>query len=271
MRKCVLGFLLVGFSNCLIAQVVRTPVTTVYTHLNTYSSSNADVFSFTGNQAALAAIKNFSAGVYGERRFLLEELSQYSAAVALPTSSGNFGLAANYFGGQSHNESEIGLAYARKLSDKVDVGVQFNYNTFKVAGYGNASVINFDAGVIFHITDQLSTGVHVYNPTGVKIDKDENEKLPAIYSMGLGYDASENFFIGAEVEKVEDQPVNVNAGMQYKFDEKIFARLGIHSATSVYYFGFGIQLKDIRIDATASIHPYLGVTPGLLLIYSAQH
>ncbi len=84
--------------------MIRTPVTAVYTHINTYSSQSADVFSFTGNQAALAALKKFSGGVYAERRFLLEELSQYAAAFVVPTSSGNFGLQANYFGGSLYNE-----------------------------------------------------------------------------------------------------------------------------------------------------------------------
>jgi hypothetical protein len=40
------------------------------------------------------------------------------------------------------------------------------------------------------------------------------------------------------------------------------------SSTSVYFFGAGFILHNIRIDATASVHPQLGVTPGLLLIYT---
>lgn len=249
------------------SQVFQSPVSVIYTKTNTYSSVQKDAFSFTGNQAALAGFRKISIGVYGERRFMLADLNSYQLAFALPTSSGNFGIQANYFGSSLFNQSRLGLAYARSLG-KIDVGAQFNYHQVKIEGYGNASAVNFDAGAILHISDQFQTGVHVYNPTRVSFGKNSEEKLPMIYSFGLGYDVSQKLFIGTEIEKIEDQPVSANAGVQYSIDEKLFARAGISSATSVFYLGTGILWNGIRIDVTASVHPSLGVTPGLLLVYS---
>ncbi len=268
MRRLILCYVFCIVFSPLKSQTFQSPVSVIYTKTNTYSSAQKDAFSFTGNQAALAGIKKISVGIYGERRFMLADLTSYQLAFALPTSSGNFGLQANYFGSSVFSQSRLGLAYARNLG-KVDVGAQFNYHQIKIAGYGNASAINFDAGAILHISEQFQTGVHVYNPTRVSFGKNSEEKLPMVYSFGFGYDASENFFIGTEIEKVEGQPVNVNAGLQYSFDEKIFARAGISSSTSVFYFGAGFLWSGVRIDLTASLHPSLGVTPGLLLVYSA--
>jgi hypothetical protein len=59
-------------------QTVRRPVAAVYAGLGSYSINHVDVFSFTNNQASLAQMKNASAGVYGERRFMLDELSPLS-------------------------------------------------------------------------------------------------------------------------------------------------------------------------------------------------
>ena len=101
-------------------------------------------------------MKNASAGVYGERRFLLNELSLYQLAIAVPTKSGNFGIKAGYFGFSDYNESQMGLAYARKLGSKVDIGVQFNYNGIQISGYGNSSAINFEIGTVLHLTDKLT-------------------------------------------------------------------------------------------------------------------
>jgi uncharacterized membrane protein len=252
------------------AQVTRMPVSFTYTKVTAYSHQFSDAFSFGSNQGALAGTKTFSAGVYSERRFLLKALSAYSAAFALPTASGNFGLKADYFGEQAYNESSIGLAYARLLSDKVAVGVQFNYTGLKAAGYGSAATLNFDAGALFQLTPQLNAGLHVYNPVGKNWGKDGTERLPAIYTVGLGYDASPQVFIGAEIEKVEDQPVGVNAGLHYQLADKLIARIGFQSSTSVYYFGLGVQVKNFRFDVTASLHPYLGLTPGLLLLYASK-
>ena len=220
------------------------------------------------NQAALAQIKMLSAGIYGEKRFLLNELGLYDAAVALPTSSGNFGFEPAIMVFQDYNESQIGLAYGRNLGSKVDVGVQFNYYNVRIAGYGNASAINFEIGTIFHLTDKLNAGLHVYNPIGGSLGKNDEEKLASVYSLGIGYDASEKFFMSIEIEKEEDKPVNVNTGLQYKFLPQLLARVGISTATSSFYFGIGFGFKSMRFDVTASYHPQLGITPGLLLLFA---
>jgi len=253
------------------AQTVRRPVAAIYPGLGAYSTNQVDVFSFTANQASLAQMKNTSAGMYGEKRFLLEELSLYQLAVALPTTSGNFGLKAGYYGFSEYNESQIGLAYARKLGEKVDIGVQFNYNSVNISSYGNASGINFEIGAMLHLTDKLNAGIHAYNPVGGKLGKNQEEKLASVYSAGLGYEASEKFFVSAEVEKEENQPVNINAGMQYKFLPQLMARTGIATASSNAYFGVGFFLKSFRIDVTAGYHPQLGITPGLLFLFNFPH
>ncbi|HEY6506020.1 MAG TPA: hypothetical protein VIZ28_18725, partial [Chitinophagaceae bacterium] len=186
----------------------------------------------------------------------------------LPTHSGNFGLKTAYSGFSDYNETQIGLAYARKLGSKADIGIQFNYNGIRIAGYGSASAISFEAGGIFHVSDKLHAGFHINNPAGGKFGKDQQEKLPSVYTLGFGYDASEKFFFSMEVVKEEDQPVNVNAGMQYKFIPQLAARAGMSSATSSAFIGIGLLLKSFRLDVTTNYHPQLGVTPGLLILFN---
>ena len=266
-NKWLLFFILLtaSRSDC---QTLRRPLGAGYTRMGAYSLNHVDVFSFTSNQASLAQLKNVSAAVYGERRFLLSELNNYTAVIGLPTGSGNFGIKANYSGFSDYNETQIGLAYGRKLGNKVDIGAEFNYNGIQVAGYGNASAISFELGTILHVTERLHAGVHVNNPVGGKFGKDQQEKLSSVYSFGLGYDASEKFLVSAEIEKEEDQPVNVNAGMQYKFLPQLLARAGMSSATSTAWMGLGLTLKSFRLDVTAGYHPQLGVTPGVLLLFN---
>ncbi|MGE5107060.1 MAG: hypothetical protein ACM3H8_05920 [Sphingobacteriales bacterium] len=250
------------------AQTVRQPIAGRYIGLGAYSKNFADAYSFTQNQAALANVKTASAGVYAERRFLVQELNLYSAVLALPTRSGNFGIQADYFGFKNYNESQIGLAYARNLGSKVDAGVKFNYYNVRIPSYGDASSVNFEAGALFHLTDKLHAGLHVFNPVGGKLGKNENEeKLAAAYKVGLGYEASDNFFISAEVVKQEDQPVNVNAGFQYNFLKQFMMRAGIATATNNSYVGIGLNVKQFRLDVVASYHPQLGFTPGILVLF----
>lgn len=268
MRKIFLLLILLFLKISLPAQTLRKPVAAGYIGLGAYSINHIDAFSFISNQASLAQINFAIAAVYAERRFLLSELNNYTAAIGLHTNSGNFGLKANYYGFSDYNETQLGLAYGRKLGNKVDIGAQFNYYSIRIPTYGNASTISFELGAILHVTDKLHAGVHVANPVAGKFGEEQQEKLSSVYSMGLGYDASEKFFVSMEIEKEEDQPVNINAGMQYKFLPQLLARVGMSTATSTAWFGLGLTIKTIRIDVTASYHPQLGITPGLLFLFN---
>jgi hypothetical protein len=254
--------------NSIMAQSVRYSIALPYVGLSAYSTQQTDPLSFTANQAALAKIKQAGVGLYSEQRFLLSATNSYALSTALPTKLGNFGIQLNYAGFKNFNENKIGLAYARSLGEKVDVGVQFNYYNYRIPSYGNASSINFEAGAIIHFTDKLNGGIHIYNPVGGKLSNTDNEKLASAYRIGLGYDASENFFISGEIIKEEDKPVNVIAGFQFHFAKQFFARAGFISESSTPFAGAGIGWKNMRLDVSGSYHPQLGFSPGILFIAS---
>ncbi|MCC6693836.1 MAG: hypothetical protein IT253_10605, partial [Chitinophagaceae bacterium] len=191
MRTLFLSLLCLILLQQSYAQSLRYSLSMPYVGLGAYSTKQADVFSFTNNQAALAQAKTAGVGIFGERRFMLEETSIYGLALALPTKNlGNFGVMVNYSGFTNFNENKAGIAYARSLGKMVDIGVQFNYYGYRIPSYGNASAINFEAGALVHLTDKLNAGVHVYNPVGGKLGKEGDEKLASSYQLGLGYDAS---------------------------------------------------------------------------------
>jgi len=255
-------FCSVGFVH---GQTLRYNIGMPYLGLGAYSQQQADVFSFSSNQAALARIDQVSLGVYGERRFMLQENSLYSFGAAIPTSLGNIGVNLKYDGFKNFNESQVGLAYARSLGKALDLGVQFNYYSYQIPGYNKASTVNFEIGAIMHFTDRLSGGVHVYNPVKAELGKNSDEKLASAYKFGVGYDASDDFFASVEVVKQEDMPLNVIGGVQYRFKKQFFARAGFTSETSGYFAGLGLAWSALRIDIAANYHPQLGFSPALLI------
>lgn len=266
MRKIYLLYFFLSAGDYADAQSSRKPVAASYTGLGAYSINHVDLFSVSANQAALAQMKNPSFGVYGERRFLLAETNMYSAIVAVPTENGNFAFQADYFGFKNYNESQLGIAYARNVGIKLDLGIKFNYYSFRIPGFESPSTVNFEIGAIAHLTEKLNAGIHFYNPVGGRLSKTDNEKLSSVYTFGIGYEASESFLISAEIVKQEDLPVNVNAGVQYNFDKQFFARFGISSQNESPYAGAGVSWDNFRVDVSASYHPQLGLSPGLMLI-----
>ncbi|HEY1112022.1 MAG TPA: hypothetical protein VGE66_00615 [Chitinophagaceae bacterium] len=252
------------------AQSVRPPLSAAPLFPNAYSLKETDAFSFLVNPAALANTALLTGGIYGERRFLLQELAFYQVALCVPTNSGQLGFGGGYMGSITHSEGRAGLAYGRKLGSKVDVGARFNYQLIKIAGYGSASAVYVDAGALLHLSELVHLGLHISNPTSARLGKEGEDLLPVGGTAGVGYEVSPQFFMATEVQKILHQELSVNAAVQYRFDERLWGRVGFRSATSTYYFGLGVALKALKLEATASVHPQLGVTPGLQLIFTAK-
>jgi hypothetical protein len=247
------------------AQSTRSPFSTRYTETGVYSKNFSNAFSGSINQAALAEAKRATAGVYAERRFMLKELSNYSAALALPSKLGGFGLAIHYFGAESFNTSQLGIGYGKKLSERINIGIQFNYNTISLAGYGSSSTFNFEAGTLLHLTDKLHVGIHAYNPVSSKFGKTRAEKFAAMYSTGIGYEISAKLFLTAAINKQEDEPVNIHTALQYGFADHLFVRVG--AGGTYYFFGLGIQWKTFRLDAVNTWQTPLGYTAAIMLLF----
>lgn len=218
----------------------------------------------------LANTQILSGGVYGERRFGLQELPFYGAALCVPTASGQFGLSGSFFGRSAHSEAVAGLAYGRHLGGVIDIGARFNYQVLKIAGYGSASALYVEAGGLLHLREQLHLGLQVSNPTAARIGKEGEDRLPVVGTVGVGYDVSPQLLVAGEVQQVLQGALSVNTGVQYRFDERLWARVGFRSALSVCYLGLGFGLKAVRLEATASVHPQLGITPGLLVLFTAK-
>lgn len=268
MKRFAIVTLLLLIQNLLGGQSLHKPFISDFSSLGAYSIYHSDVFSFTNNQASLAQMTSTSAGIFSERKFLLNELNYYLTALCIVTKSGNFGLRNSYSGFAGYNEMRTGVAYARKLGSKIDLGIQFNYNSINIPGYGKASIITVETGSTWHLSDKLHTGFHIEYPALRKFGKEQQETWPVEYDLGIGYEASTKFLLSLIVEKQEGQPVNVNAGFQYKITEPILISAGMISSTSSFWFGFGYKLKELQLNLVSGFHPQLGYTPALSLSYS---
>lgn len=254
-------------------QFARSSASFAYAGPFACSRFQPNTLSTTVNPAALARITQSSMVIYGERKFNFPELSSVHALLGLVTGSGNrFGLSAHHSGFSSYNESQAVMGYGRPLGNKADIGIQFNYHSIRIGnGYGNASAITADAGILLHLSEKLHTGFYCRNPVGGKFGKESGEKIPLVVGFGWGYDVSENFFIGASVEQEEKQPVRPEIGLQYRFVPQAWARIGIGAATGEGWIGLGYQLKKFGVEINAAYHPYLGFSPGLLLQFQFSH
>ena len=236
-----------------------------------YNVTLSDVWSANNNQAGLGFMEELSGGIYYENRFLLKETSYKAGAFVLPVKKGALGLSVTSFGFELYNETKAGLSYGMRFGDKFSMGVQLNYlNTSLSQDYGSKTSITGAVGLIAKLSKELSFGVHIYNPTRAKLAEYDNERIPTIMKLGLDYRFSDKVMLAVSTEKDVNFDAVVNAGLEYHITQILYLRGGISTNPTQYAFGFGMQLKDFKIDISSSFHQTLGITPGISIIYSRK-
>ncbi len=232
------------------------------------SVSLGDVWSAHHNQAGLGFVRDISAGAYYENRFLLKEISIKGGVVAIPVKAGTFGLTISNFGYSLYNENKYSLSFAKAFGDKLSAGVALDYLTTKIAeGYGSKGVLAAEFGIQAKPLKGLTIGAHVFNPTRSKIADYNDERLPTIIRFGGDYDFSEKVKVAVETEKDMSQKAIFKVGLEYKPVKEFYLRAGIGTNPTLTSFGFGINLKNFKIDVSGNYHQTLGISPQLGLTY----
>lgn len=257
-------FITMLFALCAKAGNDNTPAGGRSSAMGSASVAISDFWSVHNNQAGLAGFTSTAAGIYFENQYMLKELSRKSLAFVLPSRTGVFGVSYNNFGSVLYNESKIGLAFARRFGGNFSAGIQLDYlKTHLSENYGNRSAFTFEAGLQARVNKNLVIGVHVFNPLNVKLSGITEERIPAIVRIGAGYNFSEALLLTGEIEKNIDLKTRIKSGVEYKVVKQAFVRAGITTNPTTYSFGFGLDLKKLKIDFSSTVHQVLGYSPQL--------
>lgn len=239
-----------------------------------------DIWSAQNNQAGLAFIEDITAGLHFENRFMVNELSRKTGIFAFPTKAGVFSATVINFGYSLYQENKFGLAFARSFGDKFSAGLQLDMMTYSIGeGYGNTSLITFEAGFLYKATEELTIGSHVFNPIQSQIADYNEEKLPTIIKLGVSYKLSDNAVALAEAEKdVIHTPV-LRTGIEYMIFKETFVRIGYSNippaveaehitGSSAFAFGFGMRINDFVLDISSNYHEVLNFSTQASLSYA---
>jgi hypothetical protein len=226
--------------------------------------SLSDLWSVQHNQAGLSGLKKISAGINYENRFLLKELGIKSVAVAVPWKSFVFALSSISFGYSSYHENKYGLSAAKSFGSNFSAGIQLDLLTTAIGeNYGKQNSIAGEIGVQAKLTQELTLGAHVYNPTRAKVSDYNDERVPTILKIGMNYKFSGKVMLAVETEKDINYKPLFKAGIEYVPTDELYLRAGISSNPSMSCFGFGLNLKKLKIDLATSYHSVLGFSPQL--------
>jgi hypothetical protein len=227
-----------------------------------------DVWGTQHNQANLAWINQYSAGIYYENKFGLKETALKNISAVIPTGKiGAFGIVATQFGFTNYNQSKYGVGYGMRLSEGFSMGLQLNYNALRLGDiYGTKKAFTAEFGLNTKLIDQLTFGAHIYNISRTILTrKPYNEFIPTIIRLGLQYTFSEAVLAIVETESTINYSTNIKIGVEYNIKHQFFIRTGINTKPFQSSFGIGYHYKLMYVDIAACYHQVLGFTPALSL------
>jgi hypothetical protein len=218
------------------------------------------------NPASLLFITRPTATLATEMRFGVRELRPIGVGFIQPTKSGVFGFSLQHFGFSAFQQQKLGVALARRFSEKLDVGIQLDYLHLQAPDYGNAHLLTVEIGCNTLITKELMLAVYVYNPLAIRIS--ESERVPSVFRLGMAYSINEYVVVAAEMEKSLVDAVTIRLGMDYKITKTVALRCGFSSLPASFSFGIGYKLsKNITLNVALAHQALLGSTPSLSLTY----
>jgi hypothetical protein len=218
------------------------------------------------NPSNLFGVDKITALLASEWRYGVENLSPMSLGLVMPSKSSVLGFSYQYFGFESWRDNTLGVAYARKLMSKLEVGIHLKYQLIKIPTYGSQSIIGFDMGFNTLLINNLRLGFHVQNPIPFKLS--ETETVPSLFRLGVAYQVNINVLLSLETAKSLTYPAIFRLGLEYKFDKKWILRGGFESNPAAFSFGLGFFLSEnIKMDLALSNHAVLGLTPAISLVY----
>lgn len=219
-----------------------------------------------GNPANLGGVEKTTALLASEWRYGVENLHPIAIAVVTPSQSGVLGFSYQHFGFEALRDNTLGVAYARKLMSKLDMGIHLRYQHIKIPAYGSQNIIGFDIGFNTLIMNNLRVGFHVQNPLPFKMN--ETETAPSLLRLGIAYQINLHVLLSLETAKSLSYPALFRFGLEYKFDKRWVLRSGFESYPAAFSFGLGSVLsKNFVLDMALSNHSVLGLTPAITLSY----
>ncbi len=227
--------------------------------------SVSDTWSTFHNQAGLALIEQFTAAVFYESEFTIDELSLTAGSLILPVNAGTFGLCFSQFGQGSFKENKIGLAFAKPLSEKIYAGIQIDYFSQRFPeNSGTFAFATFEAGIIYSPNKKLFLGVHIFNPISGGIETLEGkQKMPVIFRLGGHYEFDEMILISVEIQKDPENPFLIKTGIEFSPVQNFVLRFGVSGKPVNYTAGLGYRFGKVTTDIGFSYHGNLGLTPAI--------
>ncbi|HRH66964.1 MAG TPA: hypothetical protein PLU53_11745 [Bacteroidia bacterium] len=251
-------FFLISYSS------VAQPMDAHQAGLAGVSSTVINSFSAFQNPALAAFILRPVISMGAENRFLTKELQSFLFQASAPLkNSGTAGISGYRTGSLNFSVNRIGVHYARKLSGKLNAGLEIYHLQFKVNS-GEYTTVNEWSGAIGLYAKPLpflAIGATLLNPAGFQRKRNKNNLSNPTLSIGTAWSMSSKLFLHMELEEKSNGRIILATALEYNPNALLSVRTGFRTAPVQPAFGFGLNLQKMKLDAACMFHTMLGFYP----------
>lgn len=238
--------------------------------LNGSAITHSDAFAGFHNLSAIAQLKGSSFAFFGQAAYGFTEIKDAGAAILQHLGTGVMGVVFQSYGNTEFSRQRMNLGYALPLSDKFRVSSSIGYSSTRISnGYGKAHTLWTNIGATYDVRADWKWAAVIDFPVSALKNAEEQ---PATLRMATTYSFGEQVFLSAQVisSTNAESAVSYSLGLEY-FPIEVFAfRLGINTHWQTWSMGVGTHLKNYSLDASATVHPQLGITPQISLTYEME-
>jgi hypothetical protein len=217
------------------------------------------------NQALLAFNNSFSAGINYNNRFNISALSTRTAGMIIHAGKSSLGIIYSNFGYKHFHREATGLSCGIALSKMISAGVEIDYYSEKTSmEYGRRNVITFQTGLILVPKDNLTIGIHIFNPVPNSLRK---SILPTSLRVGAGIRLNKMLFTGAEAEMNSGNSLIIRTGLEYEVYKRLLLRCGFCTENTSFSFGMGYITDRFQLDLGFANHEKLGITSSVSIVF----
>ena len=243
-----------------------------------------DLHSATLNIAAGARLVQPQIALSYRQDFMLSQLSYKSVSGSYTfrrsrRGGGNSDLVPNHYGtivaqythygSSTYDEQQASLGYALAISRMLSLGIELDYlhSGASLAGYGS-NVVTCSLGLQFYPSSRLTVGAAVFNPLFVKANTTlVATHVPVDFRIGVAYRLLQPLLATIEVEKNIYESAALRCGLEYTYNDWLFARVGMATGPMTLSAGVGVMRPHFGIDLALRYHTILGLTPQATLLY----
>ncbi len=208
------------------------------------------------NPASITQLEKSKIGISQSSPFIIKDLQWNSIFYTNKFRNNYWALDYKNFSFDRYRNRHTAFLFGKKLQENLSLGIRIklvNIRAEEIQRYFLAHSI----GINYRPRKHLVIGsYYVRDPL-----------LNAYLRTGIGYNKYKKVPLFLSFEINEKQQIKLASALEYILSKNLSTRFSLSSSENFMGFGFSYSIKKIQIEASTTLHTYLGPSPCITLSY----